>query len=635
MNKMHKIGFLSATLKLFIMSCVIIGSSAISALPVSSVSLTKTLEKTTRTKESIAQRPNPNQDRLLPSGPELPTELPTEPPEPAETSPIEEPTPSADPGESNSQVNISVDRIEVVGNTVLSEADIVKITQPLTGQTVTLSQLNEAADAITQLYLARGYITSRAVLPEQAITDGIVTIQVSEGALGDIQVNGLSRLNERYITSRLQHGVTTPFNANQLEEQLRLLRFDPLVETIQGRLQPGETAGESILTVEAEEADSWRVGLGVDNYGTPSTGSERMSASVAYQNLTGWGDTLSTSYTRSTTGGSNVWDIGYRLPVNSLDGALSLRAAFDNFELTSGRFSGAIDGSSDRYEISFRQPLVRSLRQEFALSAGFTYRNGKNFLGPSSIDIDRVASAPSTDINSVDSAPSTDIDSVDSAPSTDIDSVDSAPSADINRIDSVTSVFKFGQDYTRRDARGVWGLRSQFSFGTGLFDATDNSDDVADGQFFSWLGQVQRIQRLSRDNLLIIQSDLQITPDDLLPVEQFLIGGGRSLRGYRQNARRGDNGFRFSIEDRITLTRDEETENAVIQIAPFLDAGAVWSNSRYTSQNLLAGAGLGFIYDPLESLNMRLDYALPLVVLDDEGDNAQDEGFYFSVNYQY
>lgn len=590
MNKMRKAGLLSAALKLSIISCILVVSSAVKALPVSVSNLTKT----TRKQKLIAQRPNSNQDRLLPSGIEQPTKLPSETPPLEDSSPsIEEQIPSTIPDDSDNQIGILVERIEVIGNTALNEADINKITQPLIGQTVTLSQLNAAADAITQLYLTRGYITSRAVLPEQSITGGIVTIQASEGSLGDVQLNGLARLNERYVTSRLQHGITTPFNANQLEEQLRLLRFDPLVETIRGRLQPGETAGESILTVEAEEADAWRVGLGVDNYGSPSTGSERMSASVAYQNVSGWGDTLSASYTRSTTGGSNVWDVGYRLPVNSLDGALSLRTAFDNFELTSGAFSGDIDGSSDRYEISFRQPLVRSLRQEFALSAGFSYRDGKTFLGQQS-------------------------------------------TTDINKIDSVTSVFKLGQDYTRRDTRGVWGLRSQFSFGTGLFDATDNSGDIADGQFFSWLGQAQRVQRISKDNLLIVQSDLQLTPDDLLPIEQFLIGGGQSLRGYRQNARRGDNGFRFSVEDRITLTRDEETDSVVIQLAPFFDAGAVWSNSSSpTDQNFLAGVGLGFIYDPLENLNMRLDYALPLITLDDEGDNAQDEGFYFSVNYQH
>lgn len=456
-SKPNKTGCISTVLKLFIASCAFVSSGTVRVAPFFSINSAQAFEAVATTKELVAQRPDPNRDRLLPSGVESPTELPP----PSETPPIEVPNPSTIPNNSDNQIYISVKRIEVIGNTVLSESDIAEITQPLIEQTVTLSQLNEAANAITQLYVARGYITSRALLTEQSIVDGLVTIQVNEGSLGDIQISGLSRLNERYVTSRLQRGLATPFNANKIEEQLRLLRFDPSVETIRGRLQPGESTDEPTLTVEVEESNSWRVGLGVDNYATPSTGSERMSTSVAYQNLSGWGDALSTSYTRSTTGGSSVWDIGYRLPVNPLDGSLSLRATFDNFELTSGRFSNGIDGSSDRYEVSFRQPIVRSLRQEFALSAGFSYRDGKTFIGQQT-------------------------------------------ATDINRVDSVTSVVKLGQDYTRRDTRGVWGLRSQFSFGTGLLNATDNSD-AADGQFFSWLGQVQRIQRLGQDNLLIIR----------------------------------------------------------------------------------------------------------------------------------
>ncbi|MEL6468961.1 MAG: ShlB/FhaC/HecB family hemolysin secretion/activation protein [Cyanobacteria bacterium J06623_4] len=543
----------------------------------------------------VQQSPNPNRDRLLPSGSPIPVTLPENlEPIPDERT-VEDPTTSEPlPSPPDDQIQFSIESIQVVGNTVLSDADITAITAPFVDQIVTLSDLQQVSDSITQLYLELGYITSRAILPEQSIIGGIVQIQVREGSISNIQVNGLSRLNTRYITSRLEQGVTTPFNANTLEEQLRLLRFDPLVEKIQGRLQPSDIPGESILNINVDEVGAWRIGAGVNNYGSPGTGSERLNTSLAYQNVSGWGDTLSASYTRSTTGGANTWDIGYRLPVNALDGAFSLRTAFDNFELTQGPFSGQINGDSDRYEISFRQPLIRSLREEFAISTGFSYRDGKTFIGPQSI---------------------------------------ANPD---NTLSSRTSIFKFGQDYTSRDNRGVWGLRSQFSFGTGLFDATDNPGDTADSQFFSWLGQAQRVQRLSSDNLLIVQADLQLTPDRLLPVEQFLIGGGQSLRGYRQNVRSGDNGFRLSVEDRITLTRDEETENAVIQIAPFFDIGAVWNNGNSTvNQNFIAGAGLGFIYDPFESFNLRIDYALPLVILEDEGNNAQDEGFYFSATYQY
>lgn len=544
----------------------------------------------------FAQQPEPNQDRFLTPNPELPTPIPEEPtPELSEP-----PSTIEEPANIDSSLKIPIERIEIIGNTVLSPETLLPITQPLEGREISFEELVQAADAITQLYLEAGYITSLATLPEQDILNGVVQIQVIEGSLSDIQIEGLERLRARYIRSRLQRGISTPLNVNDLEEQLRLLRSDPLLENIRGRLQPGEMPGTSVLLVDVQEDSPWRIGLNVDNYAPPSLGSERLGVSLAYQNLSGWGDTLSANYDRSTTGGSSIWDLGYRLPVNAMDGTLSLRAVFDDNEVTRGPFAGEIDGEVERYEVSFRQPLVRTLREEFALSAGFSYRDGQTFLGEVPVGF---GTGPD-------------------------------PDTGISR----TSVFKFGQDYTRRDLQGAWALRSQFSIGTGLFDATNNGGDVPDSQFFSWLGQIQRVQRLSPDNLLIIQTDLQLTPDSLLSSEQFVIGGGQSLRGYRQNVRAGDNGFRFSIEDRITLIRDEEANYAVLQVAPFADMGAVWNNpdnpNDLNDQNFLAGAGLGLLLQPVSGFNIRLDYAFPIVEIDDKGNNAQDEGFYFSVNYQ-
>lgn len=196
---------------------------------------------------------------------------------------------------------------------------------------------------------------------------------------------------------------------------------------------------------------------------------------------------------------------------------------------------------------------------------------------------------------------------------------------------------KFGQDYLRRDVRGAWALRSLFSLGTGLFDATVNEDPVPDGRFLSWLGQIQRVQVLNNDNFLILQADVQLSTSGLLPSQQFVIGGGQSLRGYRQNVRAADNGVRFSIEDRITVQRDEAGA-AIMQVAPFIDLGWVWNvddnPNPLPDERFLAGVGLGLIWQPIPNLNIRLDYGIPLVNIDDRGENAQDQGFYFSVNYQ-
>jgi hemolysin activation/secretion protein len=129
---------------------------------------------------------------------------------------------------------------------------------------------------------------------------------------------------------------------------------------------------------------------------------------------------------------------------------------------------------------------------------------------------------------------------------------------------------------------------------------------------------------------------LQLSPNSLLSSQQFVIGGGQSLRGYRQNARGGDNGFRVSIEDRITLRRNA-AGLPTLQLAPFLDAGGVWNNpdnpNKLTNQTFLAGAGVGVLWEPIPRVNLRVDYALPLVNISDRGDNLQDSGIYFSIIY--
>jgi hemolysin activation/secretion protein len=52
-------------------------------------------------------------------------------------------------------------------------------------------------------------------------------------------------------------------------------------------------------------------------------------------------------------------------------------------------------------------------------------------------------------------------------------------------------------------------IQNTTNFGTGLFNATQQDDPLPSGSFFSWVAQGQRLQRLTKDQLLIIQGSLQ------------------------------------------------------------------------------------------------------------------------------
>ncbi|RMF21044.1 MAG: ShlB/FhaC/HecB family hemolysin secretion/activation protein, partial [Cyanobacteria bacterium J083] len=488
-------------------------------------------------------------------------------------------------------------------STVFSEAELTELFADVIGQSLTIEEINTLADRVTQLYLNEGYLTSRAIIDSYA--DGNIVIGVIEGKVTEIIIESppekKTRL-EKYVRSRVKLGSRTPLKAKKLEDQLRLLKNDPLIENIEASLRAGEKQGESIVVVRVTDADNWTGRIGIDNYSPPSIGSERLNLALAYRNLTGIGDTIGFSFTPRTANLDTFQlQFNYLAPLNPMNGTLALSTIIDRNEVIQEPFDVLdIEGEAEQYDITYRQPLVRNPRQEFALSLGFSYRDGQTFTfaGPTPFGL--------------------------------------GPS---DEGETTISVIKFGQDYTIRQEDGAWAFRSLLNFGVDLFDSTENSGSTPDSQFLSWLGQIQRVQVLDDDNFLIIGLDLQLSNDPLLAAQQFVIGGGQSVRGYRQNVLAGDNGFRFSIEDRITVQRDE-AENAILQIAPFIDMGAVWNakdnpNGIVEDQTFIIALGLGFIWEPVEGFNIRLDYAPPLIELDSKGENVQDHGFYFNATYSF
>ena len=498
---------------------------------------------------------------------------------------------------------VTIKQVQIIGNSVLSSQALAPILQTIPDQNITPEIVTSVAEAITQLYVKQGYITSQALfdsLDPQSIVNGVAQIRVIEGQIERVDISGLERTNPDYVRSRINLGLANPFNANQLEDQLRLLRADPLFRKITSSLKPSTKEGKSLITVQIEEANQFSGGVSFDNYSPVAVGSERLGTALSYRNLTGFGDLLTASYYRSTSGGSNLYDFSYSIPLNPMNGTVAIRYAPSNYRITDPNFANLnIRGSNSLYDIVYRQPIIGDPRQEFALSLGFAHQTGQTFL------FENLA-------------------------------VPFGIGPDANGV-STTSVFRFGQDYTLRDPNGVWAMRSQFNLGTGLFNATFVT--VPNAGFFSWTGQLQRVQALGTDALLIASLDSQLSANPLLASQQFVIGGGQSLRGFRQNARSGDNGFRLSLETRITAIRDGQTKRSLLQIAPFIDLGTVWNNGNNPtpsqSQNFLAATGIGIIIEPIERLILKLDAALPFINLQERGNNLQDAAVYFSTSYQF
>jgi hemolysin activation/secretion protein len=566
--------------------------------------------------------PQPRPSDLLEPLPDQPEP----PPEPGLQTP-DSTVPSTDPAVSAS---FFVETIEISGNTVLEE-EIEALAQDYENRNVTFEELIGLRSQITQLYFDNGYITSGAFLPNnQDLSDGTVEIQVIEGEIEQIDVCllsprsglvdaedsnaapnaapndspdaespspvpaqprcGSARLRDAYVRDRLRLASGTPVNQRRLEEALQLLQLNPLIAQVNAELTAGDAPGRNILRVQVREAPAFHAGIGVDNYQSPSIGSEQFGIFASYDNVLGFGDRISGSY--GFTEGLDSYDIGYAFPVNALDGTLQVRYSRDDSIIVQEQFEDLdIRSESETFSFGFRQPIVRRPQTEVALGLTFDLRRSQTFI---------------------------------------LDDFPFSFSEGPDEGESKVSVLRFSQEWVDRNARQVLAARSQFSVGLDAFDATVN-DLGTDGRFFAWLGQFQYVQQLNAAGwLLLARVDTQLTPDSLLPLEQFAIGGAGTVRGYRQNQLVTDNGILGGLEFRIPLTDDPQE----LQLTPFVEVGHGWNNRTPDPEQALVSTGLGVRWQITPDLNIRVDYGIPLVAVDNRGDSLQEDGFSFSVRYQ-
>ncbi|MDJ0693331.1 ShlB/FhaC/HecB family hemolysin secretion/activation protein [Mastigocoleus sp. MO_188.B34] len=498
------------------------------------------------------------------------------------------------PGDTSRQ--ITVKQFVITGNTALKQKDFDKIITPYLNRPLTIAELFKVRSEITQIYISKGYITSGAFIPPQKFKDGVVEIKVIEGKLEDIKVRGNQKLKRGYIRSRLARSTKKPLNREKLLKALQLLQINPLIENISAKLSAGTRPGESLLEIEIQEANTFQTSLVLDNARSPSVGTFRRQIQVGDTNLLGYGDSISGSY--KNTDGSNSFDFHYKLPINPRNGSISLNYGISENKVIEEPFN-VLDIQSDSryYEVSFRQLIVEKTQQELGLGVTLSRRESKaRFLE--------------------DQVPF------------------QASGADAEGKTKVSAI-RFFQDWTSRDRKQVFALRSQFSIGVDWLNSTIN-ETSPDSNFYAWRGQMQWVRLLAKDTLLLLRGDMQFADRPLVPFEQFGLGGQESIRGYRQDALLKDNGIFASAEVRIPIVRFSRNKS-LLQVAPFIDFATAWNRSgrentsSNSDPNTLVSAGLGLRLQLEDRLSARFDWGIPLVSVSGDKDSLQENGLYFSI----
>lgn len=528
-------------------------------------------------------------------------EIPSSPQKPLiETLPTSSPPPSSDfidiPGK------IIVKEFKFVGNTAFSEEILTKLVAEFINKEITFAELISAEQKITKLYLESGYINSGAIIEANQTFDpqeAIINITIIEGSIKEIDIQGLNRLNENYIKDRLEISTSKPFNVNKLFESLQLLQLNPLIENISAELAAGIRPEENLLFVNVKEADSFDFIPIFNNGRNSSVGSFRRGVRINEKNLLGFGDNIDISY--ANTDGSDTVNASYTIPVNAHNGKITLAGGFNSSKVIKPPFDILdITGYSEYYEIGYSQPVIQHPEQELTLGLKLSIQYSESYLQGEPFPI--------------------------------------SIGSDINGNTDVTAL-RFYQDFIQRNANEVFAMRSQFSLGIEAFGANTN-ENAPDTNFFAWRTQAQYVRKLAEDTLFITRGDLQLASESLVSLEQFYLGGLNSVRGYPQDLNLTDNGFLLSTEVWLPILRVNNIindEDGVLQIIPFVDFGVGWNAGEFPAPdpNALVGVGLGLQWQMGNNFTARLDWGIPLVDVDIEKKDWNENGIYFNINAKF
>lgn len=491
--------------------------------------------------------------------------------------------------------------VQFEGGNPLPEDGLDQMIEPFLGQWNTLAELEELRYRLTKHYVDQGYLNSGVLfVPGQDLSAGVLRLQVVAGQLAEVQIRGQGRLRPAYLRRRVQPDPEAAFNRFELQERFQLLLQDPLIERVQGALQPGDASGTAVLDLDVTLARPWELYLRTDNTRPPSTGAERAYVGGTLRNLTGWGDALDLYIGVGYQGQGKEGAIDWSIPLNAQETRLSLGYQRTDAALIEDSLRELnIKSETQRAEIGLAHPLWRTLQSQLELGLQLTWAENKTtLLG---------------------------------------DPWDFSPGSVSG--ESRVSAARLFFNYAWRTPNQALALYSRLSQGIDAFEATVHPDERPDGEFFAWLGQFQYVRRLGDQGAqVIVRGAAQLSGDILLPLERFSVGGFHTVRGYRENTLVGDQGYAATLELRYPLWQGRgfaDTEH-MVQLALFGDVGGAWNHARYRERQTLASVGLGLLWTIEERLRGEFYYGHALEAMDQaNADDLQDRGLHFLVQADF
>jgi hemolysin activation/secretion protein len=451
---------------------------------------------------------------------------------------------------------VMVQTIGISGNSLFTEAELLAMLGGFAGKEYDFAGLRGLAERVAAHYRGAGYPFARAYLPQQAVADGRLRIEVVEGRYGKIQALGEQTLAvpaQGFLSSLRPDAV---IDSASLERATLILDDQPGI-TISPIIRPGQELGTGDLDVRVERKPGFSGDVGIDNHGNRYTGEHRVRANLQWDSPFTFGDQLTARVIYSD---EDMWlgSLGYSLPLGTSGLRGNIGYAHTYYELAKDFTNLGASGTAKVGSLGVSYPIIRSQKTNLNIVATWQHKKLN----------DKQRLAATDDSKTSDSLPIT-------------------------------------LNFDRRDA--LWGggitygslayTAGKLKLGGALENTDRTSGQNTRGSFDKLNLDIARVQATPVANLILFgRVSSQWAGKNLDSSESFSLGGASGVRAYPSGEGNGDEGWLLQLEVRYTIG----------PYSPYLfhDAGRVRLNAKPGSlatppnpnHRSLAGEGFGLRY---------------------------------------
>ena len=474
----------------------------------------------------------------------------------------------------------------ITGIKTLQQDDFKRKLQPYLGKPATMATLNKISREVIDYYRREGFPVVNVVVPRQTVRDGVVQFVVTEAKVGKVIVEGAKWFNPDKFKDEVSLREGETVDGDQLQEDVRWLNTNPFRSTDLA-FQPGEAPGTTDVILEVNDRMPLRFFFTYDNYGIDLTGKNRLSTGFNFGNLFNLDQQLNFQYTTTTQQIFNN--------LNAYSGSWIVPFPWRNYLTIYGAYAGSqaeiapnntLQGNSWQVSARYNAPLPMIFEYTHEVYGGFDFKQSSNSL--------LIFNTP----------------------------IQGGGGFGLYNVFQLTAGYSGNiPDPIGSTSFEVAGFYSPGGLGT-LNDQDTYSQIRANADPDYGYGKLN----LKRGFVLPLNFSLtgafngQITTSNLMPTEQYGLGGYNTVRGYDERVANGDNAWVVNVEFRtppgsIAKIFDNQEIEDRIQFLGFFDYGFVGFNNAQPGQSstYLMGVGPGLRYNIDRFVSVQFDWGFQLM----------------------